>query len=74
MTTASLTTALSCLRSEVASRKAEGRSDRQLLDAYAAATSKALSGVYDNYRFISSSHVTIAGFPAVEQRSRGAAA
>jgi hypothetical protein len=43
------------------------------LDVYAAATGKALSGVYENYRLISTSHVTIAGLPAVEQRSRGTA-
>jgi len=43
------------------------------LDVYAAATGKALSGVYENYRLISTSHVTIAALPAVEQRSRGTA-
>ena len=43
------------------------------LDAHAAATGKALSGVYENYRLISNRHVTIAGLPAVEQRSRGTA-
>ena len=43
------------------------------LDAHAAATGKALSGVYENYRLISGRHVTIAGLPAVEQRSRGTA-
>ena len=43
------------------------------LDAHAAATGKALSGVYENYRLISTSHVTVAGLPAVEQRSRGTA-
>jgi hypothetical protein len=43
------------------------------LDVYAAATGKALSGVYENYRLISTSRVTIAGLPAVEQRSRGTA-
>src|SRR5216683_3324002 len=43
------------------------------LDGYAAATGKALSGVYENYRLISTRHTTIAGLPAVEQRSRGTA-
>src|SRR5467141_2761937 len=41
------------------------------LDVYATATGKALSGVYENYRLISTSHLTIAGLPAVEQRARG---
>jgi hypothetical protein len=43
------------------------------LDAQATKTGKALSDVYENYRQISSRHVTIAGFPAVEQRARGTA-
>ena len=43
------------------------------LDVYAAAIGKALSGVYENYRLISTNHLTIAGLPAVEQRSRGTA-
>ena len=43
------------------------------LDAHAAATGKALGDVYENYRLISSRHVSVAGFPAVEQRSRGTA-
>jgi hypothetical protein len=43
------------------------------LDAYATATGKALSGVYENYRLISTNHLTVAGLPAVEQRSRGTA-
>ncbi len=43
------------------------------LDAHAATTGKALSDVYENYRVISSRHVSVAGFPAVEQRSRGTA-
>ena len=43
------------------------------LDAHAAATGKTLSGVYDNYRLISNQHVAVAGFPAIEQRSRGTA-
>jgi len=42
------------------------------LDAHSAATGKALGGVYDNYRLIASRRLSIAGFPAVEQRSRGA--
>jgi hypothetical protein len=48
-------------------------SARDSLDAHAAATGKALSGVYENYRLISGRHVTIAGLPAIEQRSRGTA-
>jgi hypothetical protein len=43
------------------------------LDAHAASTSKALGEVYENYRQISSRHLSVAGFPAVEQRSRGTA-
>jgi len=43
------------------------------LDAHAAATGKTLSGVYDNYRLISNQHVAVAGFPAIEQHSRGTA-
>ena len=43
------------------------------LDAYATLTGKALSGVYENYRLIATNHLTIAGLPAVEQRSRGTA-
>jgi len=43
------------------------------LDAHAAATVKALGEAYDNYRVISSKRVSIAGLPAVEQRSRGSA-
>ncbi|MGD0907495.1 MAG: hypothetical protein ABSA96_07925 [Candidatus Acidiferrales bacterium] len=43
------------------------------LEAHAAATGKALTDAYDNYRVISNKHVSIAGFPAIEQRSRGTA-
>ena len=43
------------------------------LDAHAAATEKALSDVYENYRLISTRRLAVAGFPAVEQRSRGSA-
>jgi hypothetical protein len=43
------------------------------LDAHAAATEKALHDVYENYRLISTRRVTVAGFPAIEQRSRGTA-
>ncbi len=43
------------------------------LDAHAATTGKALGDVYENYRLISSRHLSVAGFPAVEQRSRGTA-
>jgi hypothetical protein len=43
------------------------------LDAHAAATGKALSGAYENYRLISSRPMTVAGLSAVEQRARGTA-
>ncbi len=43
------------------------------LDAHAAATSKALADAYENYRVISTSRLSVAGLPAVEQRSRGTA-
>ncbi len=43
------------------------------LDAHATTTGKALGDVYENYRVISSRHLSVAGFPAVEQRSRGTA-
>jgi hypothetical protein len=43
------------------------------LDAHAAATGKALGEVYENYRLISTRRLSVAGFPAVEQRSRGTA-
>lgn len=43
------------------------------LDAYSAATGKTLSGVYENYRLIATRRMSIAGFPAVEQHSRGTA-
>jgi hypothetical protein len=43
------------------------------LDAHAAATEKALGDVYENYRLISTRRLSVAGFPAVEQRSRGTA-
>ncbi len=43
------------------------------LDTHAAATGKALSSVYENYRLISTKHVLVAGFPAVEQRLHGTA-
>jgi hypothetical protein len=43
------------------------------LDAHAATTEKALKDVYENYRLISTRHISVAGFPAVEQRSRGTA-
>jgi hypothetical protein len=43
------------------------------LDAHAAATGKALGEVYENYRVISTRKASVAGFPAVEQRSRGTA-
>ena len=52
-----------------------GREQRKdSLEAHAAATGKTLSGVYENYRLISTKHVTIAGLPAIEQRARGTAA
>ncbi len=43
------------------------------LESHAATTAKTLSSVYDNYRLISSKHVTVAGLPAIEQHSRGTA-
>jgi hypothetical protein len=43
------------------------------LDAHAAKTVKELSDVYENYRQISSRQLSVAGFPAVEQRARGTA-
>src|SRR6266700_6379580 len=43
------------------------------LESQAATTGKTLSGVYENYRLITNKHVTVAGFPAIEQRSRGTA-
>jgi hypothetical protein len=43
------------------------------LDAYAASTGKALSGVYENYRLIGTNYLTVAGLPAIQQRSRGTA-
>jgi hypothetical protein len=43
------------------------------LDAHAGTTAKALGDVYENYRLISTRHLTVAGFPAVEQRARGTA-
>jgi len=46
---------------------------KDLLDAHAAATEKALGDVYENHRLISSRHLTVAGFPAIEQHSRGSA-
>jgi hypothetical protein len=46
---------------------------KESLEAHAVATGKALSGVYENYRLISNRHVSVAGFPAIEQRSRGTA-
>lgn len=43
------------------------------LDAHSAATEKALREVYGNYRLISTRRLSVAGFPAIEQRSRGSA-
>jgi hypothetical protein len=43
------------------------------LDAHSAGTEKALRDVYENYRLISSRHMSVAGFPAIEQRARGTA-
>jgi hypothetical protein len=43
------------------------------LDAHSAATEKALREVYENYRLISTRRVSVAGIPAVEERSRGTA-
>ena len=41
------------------------------LDAHSAATEKALREIYENYRLISTRRLSVAGFPAIEQRSRG---
>jgi len=43
------------------------------LDSHSAATEKALREVYENYRLISTRRVSVAGIPAVEERSRGTA-
>jgi hypothetical protein len=43
------------------------------LDAHAAAKGKALGDIYENFRVISTRHLSVAGVPAVEQRSRGSA-
>lgn len=43
------------------------------LESHAAATGKTLGSIYENYRLITNKHVTLAGFPAIEQRSRGTA-
>lgn len=43
------------------------------LDAHSTATEKALRDAYENYRLISSRRISVAGLPAVEQRSRGTA-
>jgi hypothetical protein len=43
------------------------------LDAHSSATEKALRDVYENYRLISTRRVSVAGLPAIEQRSRGSA-
>ena len=46
---------------------------KDTLEAHAATTGKALGDVYENYRLISTRYLSVAGFPAVEQRSRGTA-
>jgi len=43
------------------------------LETHAAATEKALSEVYENYRLISTRRMTVAGLDAIERRSRGTA-
>ncbi len=43
------------------------------LDAHATATESALKDVYENYRLISTRTLSVAGVPAIEQRSRGTA-
>ncbi len=43
------------------------------LDAHSTATEKALRDAYENYRLISTRRISVAGLPAVEQRSRGTA-
>jgi hypothetical protein len=44
------------------------------LDAQAAATDAQLHDIYDNFRLLSSTHISIAGEPAIERHFRGAAA
>jgi hypothetical protein len=44
------------------------------LDAQAAATDAQLHDIYDNFRLLSSTHISIAGEPAIESHFRGAAA
>jgi hypothetical protein len=44
------------------------------LDAQAAATDAQLHDIYDNFRLLSSTHISIAGEPAVESHFRGSAA
>lgn len=46
---------------------------RDSLDAHATATESALKDVYENYRLISTRTLSVAGVPAIEQRSRGTA-
>ncbi len=43
------------------------------LDAHSSNTEKDLRDVYENYRLISTRRLSVAGFPAIEQRSRGTA-
>jgi hypothetical protein len=43
------------------------------LESHSAATGKKLGSIYENYRLIANKHVTLAGLPAIEQRSRGTA-
>lgn len=43
------------------------------LDAHATATETALKDVYENYRLLSTRTISVAGVPAIEQRSRGTA-
>ena len=41
------------------------------LDAHSATTERALREIYEDYRPLSSRHITVAGLPAIENRSRG---
>lgn len=48
-------------------------SAKDSLEAHATVTETALKDVYENYRLLSTRTLTVAGVPAIEQRSRGTA-
>jgi hypothetical protein len=48
-------------------------SAKDSLEAHANSTEAALKDVYENYRLLSTRTLTVAGVPAIEQRSRGTA-